>query len=75
VDPNGHLTGALGVAIMARKSGADGDFAFGIADMEFTTRGVECGRCANNCEIICIHQGGRLLDAWGNKCERGTVIR
>jgi len=75
VDPNSHLTGALGVAILARKSGADGDFQFDIADMEFVTRGVECGRCANNCEIICIYENGKLLDAWGNKCERGAVMR
>jgi predicted CoA-substrate-specific enzyme activase len=75
VDPNGHLTGALGVAILARKSGADGAFNFDIADIEFVTRGVECGRCANHCEIICIYQDNKLLDAWGNKCERGAVMR
>jgi predicted CoA-substrate-specific enzyme activase len=75
VDPNGHLTGALGVAILARKSGEDRDFDFDIADIEFVTRGVECGRCANHCEIICIYQDKTLLDAWGNKCERGAVMR
>jgi predicted CoA-substrate-specific enzyme activase len=75
VDPNGHLTGALGVAILAKKSGADGSFDFDIADIEFVTRGVECGRCANHCEIICIYQDKTLLDAWGNKCERGAVIK
>lgn len=75
VDPNSHLIGALGVAILARKTGVDGDFRFDIADIEFVTRGVECGRCANHCEIICIYQDKTLLDAWGNKCERGAVIR
>lgn len=72
VDPNGHLTGALGVAILAKKSGADGDFDFNVADIDFTTRGVECGGCANNCEIICIYRGDELLDSWGNKCEKGA---
>jgi predicted CoA-substrate-specific enzyme activase len=75
VDPNSHLTGALGVAILARKSGEDGDFRFDIADIEFVTRGVECGLCANHCEIICIYQEDKLLDAWGNKCDRGAVMR
>lgn len=73
VDPNGHLTGALGVAILAKKSGADNDFNFGVADIDFSTRGVECGRCANNCEIICIYRGEALIDSWGNKCEKGAV--
>lgn len=75
VDANGHLTGALGAAILARRSGADGNFSFDTADIAFTTRGVECGRCANHCEIICVYRGDKLLDAWGNKCERGAVIR
>ena len=73
VDPNSHLIGALGVAILARKTEADGDFKFSIADMQFTTRGEECGRCPNNCEIICIYRGEELLDSWGNKCEKGAV--
>ncbi len=75
VDANGHLTGALGAAILAKRSGTEGDFSFDTADIEFTTRGVECGRCANRCEIICVYRGDKLLDAWGNKCERGAVIR
>ena len=75
VDDNGHLTGALGAAILAKKSGADGDFRFGIADIEFNTRGVECGRCANHCEIICVYREDDLIDAWGNKCEKGALMR
>lgn len=72
VDPNSHLIGALGAAILARKSGADNDFKFEIADIDFETRGVECGGCPNNCEIICIYRQGKLLDSWGNKCEKGA---
>ena len=75
VDENGHLTGALGAAILARRSGAQCDFSFDTADIDFTTRGVECGRCANHCEIMCVYREGKLLDAWGNKCERGAVMR
>lgn len=75
VDPNSHLTGALGVAILARKSKAESEFDFNIAEISFTTRGVECGKCANNCEIICIYREKELIDAWGNKCEKGAIHR
>ena len=73
VDINSHLTGALGVAILAMKSQIEKAFDFKIAEYNFATRGVECGRCSNNCEILCIYQGKKLLDSWGNKCEKGAV--
>jgi len=73
VDENGHLTGALGVAILARRSGDEKKFDFNIADIDFKTKGITCGRCANNCEIICVYEGNTLIDAWGNKCEKGAI--
>ncbi|MGE5455482.1 MAG: acyl-CoA dehydratase activase [Ignavibacteriales bacterium] len=73
VDPNSHLMGAIGVAILARKSGIERDFDFNITNIEFTTKGVECHKCANNCEIICIYRGKYLIDAWGNKCDNGAI--
>lgn len=73
VDPNSHLMGALGVAILARKSNVENDFDFNITDIEFETKGVECKKCANNCEIICIHKDKKLIDAWGNKCDNGAI--
>lgn len=73
VDDNGHLTGALGAAILACRSLKEKPFDFSIAETDFTTKGVTCGRCANNCEIICVYSGGTLIDAWGNKCDKGTI--
>lgn len=73
VDENGHLTGALGVAILARKLGTKRYFDFDIADIEFTTRGVDCGKCSNNCEVICVYEEDKIIDSWGNKCDRGAV--
>lgn len=73
VDKNGHLTGALGVAILAKRSGKEKRFDFNIADIDFKTKGVTCGRCANNCEIICVYEGDTLIDAWGYKCEKGAI--
>ncbi|WP_407306468.1 acyl-CoA dehydratase activase [Desulfosporosinus sp. SB140] len=73
VDLNSHLTGALGVAILAKKSNIENDFFFDITDIEFKTMGYECKKCSNNCEIICIYRENEIIDAWGNKCENGTV--
>lgn len=73
VDENGHLMGAFGVAVLARKSGKERQFSFDTADIEFRTRGFECGKCANHCEIICVYKEDELIDAWGNKCENGAV--
>ena len=73
VDENGHLMGAIGAAILARRSAARADFDFSIENMEFVTREAGCGRCSNNCEIICVYRDGQLIDAWGNRCERGAV--
>ena len=73
VDENGHLMGAFGVAVLARRSGREKQFSFDTADIEFRTRGFECGKCANHCEIICVYRENELIDAWGNKCENGAV--
>ncbi len=73
VDDNSHLMGALGVAILARSNEKEVDFDFNIEEIEFETKGVECKRCANNCEIICIYKDGELIDSWGNKCDNGAI--
>lgn len=73
VDPNGHLTGAFGVAVIAKRKTKQRVFDFKTAELEFITRGFNCTGCANNCEIIRVYQGDRLLDSWGNKCEKGAM--
>ena len=27
----------------------------------------------NNIEIICVYKDGVLIDAWGNKCDKGAI--
>ena len=84
VDPDGHLMGAFGTALLARKEGpvgssgsgpfAGGEFDFvAMQDFEFRTREVECSRCPNNCEVICVYRDKDIIDSWGNRCERGAV--
>lgn len=72
VDPNGHLMGALGMAVLAKKEKTETPFDFNVVNMEFETRGVECPHCANNCEIIKVYKDKKLIDAWGNKCSKGA---
>lgn len=48
-------------------------FDFAAADFDFKTREAECSKCSNHCEIICVYREGELIDAWGNRCDRGAV--
>ena len=73
VDKNSHLMGALGAAILARDSGIEKVFSFDIEDIKFETKGLNCRKCANNCEVICVYRDKKIIDAWGNRCERGEV--
>ncbi len=73
VDDNGHLMGAIGIAVLARKSSGRRKFDFAIENMDFRAGEASCGRCSNNCEIICVYQNGKIIDSWGNRCERGSV--
>ena len=75
VDENGHLMGALGVAILSKKAPIQTNFQFSITEDNFETRGVECNRCPNHCEIICISKNKQLIDAWGNRCSNGDILK
>jgi len=74
VDENGHLMGALGVAILSKKTPNKTKFQFSITEDNFETRGVECNRCPNHCEIICISKNKQLIDSWGNRCSNGDLM-
>ena len=74
VDKNGHLMGALGVAILSKKAPIKTHFNFNITEDNFETRGIECNRCSNHCEIICVSKNKQLIDAWGNRCSNGDIM-
>lgn len=74
VNENSHLMGALGVAILAKKSQKENQFDFQIEEDNFETKGIECHGCANNCEIICVCKNENVIDAWGNRCDRGSRL-
>ena len=73
-DQHGHLMGALGVAILSKKE-KEINFDFNISDQLFTTSGIYCEKCPNNCEIICIKKDNILIDSWGNRCEQGALSK
>jgi len=71
VDDDGHLMGALGVALVARDTGLEAPFSFDVRDVTFETVGEECGGCPNDCEVVIVLREGDYLDGWGNRCSRG----
>lgn len=68
VDPNSHLMGAYGIAILARQKKANRTYNFKMKDVAFETKGFECPGCTNHCEILRIYKDHKLVDAWGSKC-------
>lgn len=71
VDKDSHLMGALGIAILSKKEKEEIDFDFNIINVNFETKGNECQKCPNHCEIITIKKDNKIIDFWGNRCERG----
>lgn len=70
VDDNSHLMGAIGVAILSSKEKSDKDFKLDISDIKFETKGYECKGCSNNCEIVRIFKDDKMIDSFGNRCNK-----
>lgn len=68
VDEKAHLMGALGVALLAKNGGAQNAFDFSLLGQTFETKGSECDKCSNNCELINIYRDSKLIDIWGSRC-------
>ena len=73
VDPNSHLMGAIGIAILSRRNKRDKAYNLNINNIKFITQAHDCGKCPNNCEILNIYKDNKLIDTWGNKCSKGLV--
>ena len=70
VDDNSHLMGAIGIAILASKDSSNKVYDLNIKDISFVTKSSECMGCSNNCEILRIFKNNKLIDAWGNRCNK-----
>jgi predicted CoA-substrate-specific enzyme activase len=68
VDPESHLMGAIGTAILAKKSERGKPFNSSVVDMDFSARTKDCTGCSNSCEIVSFFRNGKLLDTWGSRC-------
>ena len=73
VDPNSHLMGAIGIAILS-KNNNNKEYDLNIKNIKYETKGFECNKCSNNCEILKIYKDNKLIDAWGSKCGREIKI-
>ena len=68
VDENGHLMGAIGIAILAKKNKRASEYSLEMKDLKFQTKAFECQHCPNNCELLKIYRNDILVDSWGSKC-------
>lgn len=75
VPKNSHLMGAFGIALLARESKKEKVFNFSVEDMQIETKINACSGCSNNCEVVSVYKNNELIDHWGNKCERGSLVR
>jgi len=73
VDEFGHLMGAIGIAILAKKNKEQKLFDPNIEDIVFETKAVECQKCPNHCEIIAVFKNEEFIDSFGNRCENGIM--
>ena len=67
-----NVMGAIGVALLTEeeapyfeKSSFRG---FSLSDIEYSTTSFLCDGCSNNCEIVKIKVGRKVLACWGGRC-------
>lgn len=70
VDENGHLMGAIGIAILSREQKSEKTYSLEMSDIKFETKGFECSKCANNCELLRIYKNNQLIETVGSMCGR-----
>lgn len=70
VDKNGHLMGALGIAILSHTYETDKIYDLNIKELKFETKGMECNGCSNNCEIVKIYKNEKIIESLGSRCGR-----
>lgn len=70
VDENGHLMGAIGIAILSRQNKNNQEYNLEINNTKFETKGEECSRCSNNCELLKIYKNNELIETIGSLCGR-----
>ena len=70
VDPNGHLMGALGIAILSKMKKTGKGYFLEMNKIHFQTSAIECNKCPNNCELLKIYKNNELIETMGSVCGR-----
>ncbi len=70
VDNNSNFLGAYGIALMARTCPKEIVFNHDIDSIKMDTKISICNRCNKECTIVSIYKNNKLIDYWGNNCER-----
>ncbi|MGH4139790.1 acyl-CoA dehydratase activase [Clostridium sp.] len=71
--PEHHdVMGAIGAAILGKeefmKNGKTNFKGFEVANNNFVPRSIECKDCGNNCEVIAIKDGEKIVGCFGDRC-------
>ncbi len=76
VPPYHKVMGAIGAAMLAKEytNGYTNFKGFDITTKDFTPKSFICKDCPNECEIVEIWSGERLLARWGSICGKWNVI-
>ena len=75
VNKNAHLFGCIGAAIMAKESRKEKEFDFNIENNSIKTKMTSCSNCDNDCKIVTVYKNDKLIDAWGNKCNKYIKVK
>jgi len=69
VPPHHETTGAIGAAMMAAASNPTGMWELStVTDFEFSTKGVQCDGCANQCDVALLLREREVAAAFGSRC-------
>lgn len=66
------MMGAIGAAILAKetvnRTGRTRFKGFDLTENEVESKSFECEGCANRCEVVNIHENGKIIGSFGDRC-------
>jgi len=75
VPPHHETTGAVGAAMMAAASNPTGIWELSrVTDFEFSTKGVQCDGCANQCDVALLLREKEVAAAFGSRCGKWEAL-
>lgn len=78
VPPHYDVMGSIGCCLLAQEHAAKGNKTifqgFDIINSGYDVKGIECGDCANMCEVVEIFRDGQVMARWGDKCGKWSDL-